>query len=102
MPFLNSLFNCSSTDNEEKQNESNIQIIRDIAEGKTERIFMKEQLSDLRDKVDDFSSKAIRIFGVEKDIAVLNSNIDYIKLDMISIKEEMKEIKLLMMKNMNR
>jgi hypothetical protein len=102
MPFLNSLFTCNSVDNEEKQNESNLQIVRDIAEGKTERIFMKEQLSDLRDKVDDFSSKAIRIFGVEKDIAVLNSNIDHIKLDMISIKEEMKEIKLLMMKNMNR
>lgn len=101
MPFLNSLFNCSSTDNEENKNNSNLQMIRDIAEGKSERIFMREQLSDLRDKVDDFSVKAIKIFGVEKDIAVLNSNIDHIKLDMISIKDEMKEIKIMVMSIIN-
>ena len=94
MPFLNSLFNCSSHDD----NESNIDLIRDIETGKAERLFMREQLEDLRHKVNDIGEKAIKIFGVEKDIAVMNSNILYIKEDLKSLKEELRDIKNLINK----
>lgn len=93
MPFLGSLFNCSNTDNDNKSSNSNIDLIKDVEEGKAERMFMKAQLEELAKKIDTISEKAIAIFGVEKDIAVMNSNINYIKRDLEDLKNDLKLIK---------
>lgn len=98
MPFLGSLFNCSSSDTQ-NEIDSKFNLIKDIEEGKAERLFMKTQLEELAKRLDEISKKAIAIFGVEKDIAVMNSNINYIKRDMEELKEELKDIKRLINKS---
>lgn len=92
MPFLNSLFNCNSSDsNDEDQNK--ISIIKNIEEGRVERLFMKVQLEELARRVDSNNVKAMSIFGVEKDIAVINSNINHIKKDITELTDDLKMIK---------
>lgn len=93
MPFLNSLFNCSSNDSGAEEDQTKINIIKNIEEGRVERLFMKQQLEELARRVNDNDKKAITIFGVEKDIAVINSNINHIKKDMGELTDDLKIIK---------
>lgn len=96
MPFLGSLFNCSSNDSSNKE-DLKISIVRELEECRVERHFMKSQMVELGLKIDETSKKALTIFGVEKDIAVMNANINYIKGELNDFKDDLKVIKDILM-----
>ncbi len=75
MPFINNIFRCSSQRNNEE-------LVKNIEKGRVERIFMKQQLEEIKKDVKQISAKAVGFFGLDKDIAVMKRDLSYIQRDM--------------------
>ena len=101
MPFLGSLFNCSSNDSN-IENKNDDEINKKIKEGSMERKFMKEQLEELKKDIEKISVKALTVFGIETDIAVMKRDLSYITENMKDLKEELKDLKNYIRNNNNK
>ena len=96
MPFLGSIFKCNNTNNED--NDSNMDLIKQVEEGRMERLFMKQQLEEVKENIDKISAKALTIFGLDKDIALIKQDLNYIKRDIDDFKQQFNDIKYILQK----
>ena len=91
MPFVGNIFKCSSKD---ETNESKMEMLKEIEEGKAERRFMRQQLDEIKQDLDKVSLKAISIFGLDKDIAVMKRDLTYIQRDIEEVKQIVSSLKI--------